>query len=199
MAGGASAGPPAAFEERLRAERPERWLASRFVADPAKRGALVAFWAFAHELDRARRITSSDLIAEIRLTWWAEAMAEIAAGGEVRQAELVLALRDAVGRRWIDAGDLDRLVSLHLDQPEDQPARSSLEARIAGLVLDPGADPETLEAIGRRLAEKKGASDFAPRLSAAALPAVLEAAALNIRGPLRLRWRMFWAVASGRL
>lgn len=199
MAGGASAGPPAAYEARLKAERPDRWLASRFVADPIKRGDLVAFWAFAHELDRARRVVSNDLIAEIRLTWWREALDEIAANREPRAAELVLALQEGLRRGAMKASALDDLIGLHLNHPSDMAARCALEAQIAGTLLDAAMDAKTLEIIGHRIANRQNAGRLARAVSADAAPAVLEAALKGRRqGPLALRWRLFLAYLLGR-
>jgi phytoene synthase len=59
---------------------PDRWLASRFIADPKARADVIALYAFNYELARVAGGVSNALMGEIRLTWWREAMEEIAAG-----------------------------------------------------------------------------------------------------------------------
>ncbi len=55
---------------------PDRWMVSRFApADGRKR--LIALYAFADEIARAPWVTSEPMIAQIRLAWWREAVAEV--------------------------------------------------------------------------------------------------------------------------
>ena len=63
----------------------DRWLASRFIADPAARADVIALYAFNYELARVAGGVSNALMGEIRLTWWREAMEEIAAGKTPRK------------------------------------------------------------------------------------------------------------------
>src|ERR1700761_6769468 len=69
----------------IRRVDPDRWLSSRFIADPAVRAEVVAVYAFDNELARAPRVASSALLGEMRLTWWREALEEIYEGRPVRQ------------------------------------------------------------------------------------------------------------------
>ncbi|HEY9218896.1 MAG TPA: squalene/phytoene synthase family protein, partial [Phenylobacterium sp.] len=78
---------------------PDRWLSSRFIADPAARADVIAVYAFDHELARAPRVASEPLLGEIRLTWWSEVLDEIFAGGAVRHHPGAQALANAVRRR----------------------------------------------------------------------------------------------------
>ena len=61
----------------MRRVDPDRWLSSRFIADPSARADVIALYAYDHELARAPRVASNPLLGEIRLTWWREALDEI--------------------------------------------------------------------------------------------------------------------------
>lgn len=76
----------------VRRTDPDRWLASRFVADPAARADLLALYAYNQELARVAFAVSDPLMGEIRLAWWREAMHEIALGRPPRRHPVVLAL-----------------------------------------------------------------------------------------------------------
>ncbi|MDQ0463821.1 phytoene synthase [Caulobacter ginsengisoli] len=76
----------------VRRADPDRWLASRFVADPAARADVLALYAFNQELARIPFAVSDPLMGEIRLTWWREAMDEIALGRPPRRHPVVLAV-----------------------------------------------------------------------------------------------------------
>lgn len=69
---------------------------------------LLPLYAFNLEVARVPWLTKEALIAEMRLQWWRDALAEIAAGGPVRRHEVVAPLAAAVDRRG--ARDLDDLV-----------------------------------------------------------------------------------------
>ncbi|HQP20762.1 MAG TPA: squalene/phytoene synthase family protein, partial [Phenylobacterium sp.] len=53
---------------------PDRWLSSRFIAEPQARADAVAVYAFDYELARAPKVATNPLIGEIRLTWWREVL-----------------------------------------------------------------------------------------------------------------------------
>ncbi len=57
----------------------DRWLASRFAPADARRG-LIAVYALNYEIARTAEIVSEGAIGDIRLAWWREALAEVAAG-----------------------------------------------------------------------------------------------------------------------
>jgi phytoene synthase len=76
----------------VRRTDPDRWLASRFIDDPAARADVLALYAFNQELARVAFAVSDALTGEIRLTWWREAMDEIALGRPPRRHPVVLAL-----------------------------------------------------------------------------------------------------------
>lgn len=111
--------PDGDLDGAVRRTDPERWLASRFIADPSARADVVALYAFDRELDRALRVTSNTLLAEIRLTWWREVVEEIFAGGQVRRHPLAQALADAVRRRGHPRERLDAMIDTRIDPPDD--------------------------------------------------------------------------------
>ena len=78
-------GPADDLDALIRRVDPDRWLSSRFIGDREKRADVIALYAFDYELRRAAEATTSPLMAEIRLTWWSEALDEIYAGGPVRR------------------------------------------------------------------------------------------------------------------
>src|SRR3954469_8491687 len=95
----------------VRRTDPDRWLASRFVADAPARADLIALYALNYELSRAAEVASRPLVAEMRLAWWREAIEEAfdeAAGGlPGRRHPAASALALAVGRRALPRGGLE--------------------------------------------------------------------------------------------
>lgn len=87
------------LENVVRRADPDRWLASRLVGDPSERSDVLTLYAFDAELARAIHVTSSPLMAQVRLTWWSEALDEIADGGYVRSQPLAQRLCDLIRRR----------------------------------------------------------------------------------------------------
>jgi phytoene/squalene synthetase len=72
------------LDASVRRNKPDHWLASRFIADAEARADVIALYAFDHELSRAVAM-KEPLMAEIRLTWWSEAIGEIFEGKPVRR------------------------------------------------------------------------------------------------------------------
>ena len=88
-------GPDIDLDAQVRRVDPDRWLASRFIADPKARADVIALYAFNYELARVAGGVSNALMGEIRLTWWREAMDEIAAGQVARKHPTVEAVAAA--------------------------------------------------------------------------------------------------------
>lgn len=89
----------------------DRWLASRFAPAEA-RARLAAIYALNHEIARTADVVSQAAIGDIRLAWWGEALAEVAAGKTARAHPLLQALlpADAASPYWerlIDARGKD--------------------------------------------------------------------------------------------
>jgi phytoene synthase len=87
--------PDTDLDALVRRVDPDRWLASRFIADPRARADVIALYAFNYELARVAGGVSNALMGEIRLTWWREAMEEIAAGQAARKHPTVEAVAAA--------------------------------------------------------------------------------------------------------
>jgi phytoene synthase len=87
--------PDTDLDALVRRVDPDRWLASRFIADPKARADVIALYAFNYELARVAGGVSNALMGEIRLTWWREAMEEIAAGQPPRKHPTVEAVAAA--------------------------------------------------------------------------------------------------------
>lgn len=68
-------------------------------APVAARGVLFPVYAFNVEVARAPWVTQEPMIAEMRLQWWRDALAEIAEGKTVRKHEVVDALADCLDRQ----------------------------------------------------------------------------------------------------
>jgi len=164
----------------------DRWLASRFVADAGTRTDLIALYAFDHELARAGAVTSTPLLAEIRLTWWREMLDEAYEGRAVRRHPTAQALALAIGRRSLPREPLEALIDGRIAELDAGAAAGAAESRlvhVAALLLDP-ATPEHFTAV---------------QLSAQAFPAVLPLAIREVRNPLFKRLKAVWCVARGRI
>lgn len=136
---------------------PDRWLASRFVSDAQARADMVALTAFNYELARVAGGVSSALMGEIRLTWWREAMEELAAGATPRKHPAV----EALAVCGVDPLALARMAEARLADLEAEPfadeaaVLSYLDATAGALAtltarrLDPAADASALRAAAR--------------------------------------------------
>lgn len=207
---------------------PDRWLSSRFIADPQARADVVTIYAYDHELARAPKVASNALLGEIRLTWWREALDEIYEGRPVRRHPTAQALADLALRRTLPRAPLEAMIDgryPELDKLRMDPKDALTWARdtagqageIAASILAPGADPGPARAVGaawalaRRAADApalqgtadtalRGAREAVRKLDEAAFPAVAHAALIGRRrGPLADRLRLTWAVARGRI
>jgi phytoene synthase len=142
-------------EEVRRADR-ARFLTTLFAPEPA-RGRLIALYAFNLELARIRDMVSQPMLGEIRLQWWRDAIAEIAAGGIPRGHEVLRGLAEALRKGFLDEAGLVRLVDARArDLYDEAPASltdtidyagetggqlAALAVRALGLVAgEPGAE-----------------------------------------------------------
>lgn len=107
-------------------------------APVAARAVLFPLYAFNLEVARAPWVTQEPMIARMRLQWWHDALAEIAAGGLVRRHEVVTPLALAI--RAEDVAVLDRLVAVRDRDVEGDPFDDEaalwayLEATTGGLI-----------------------------------------------------------------
>jgi phytoene synthase len=148
------------LDSLVRRADPDRWLTSRFVADASARADVIALYAYDHELARARRAASTPLLAEIRLTWWREALDEIFAGRPVRRHPVAEGLAGAVRRRGLPRAPLEAMIDgqiealglAALDAPAAVAWADAVEGsatRAAALALDPSAPADATAPAGR--------------------------------------------------
>ena len=209
------------IDETVRRADPIRWLASRFVGDPSARADMVAIYAFDHELDRAGRVTSTPLLAEIRLAWWREALDEIFLGRPVRRHPTARALAEAIGRRRHARAPLEAMIDARIDLTHDPLAWADAVGGsatvLAARTLDHEVDAAAVALAGRvwGLYQLRSAAappvDLAAHLvraarsardvSVAAFPAVACATLARARepSPLEIRARLLFAILRGRL
>ncbi len=101
---------------------PDRFAAT-MAARPAARDVLLPIYAFNVEVARAPWVTQESMIAEMRLQWWRDALAEIRVGGLVRRHEVVTPLAlviDADAAEVLDRSILARRWDIYRDPFEDQ-------------------------------------------------------------------------------
>ena len=119
----------------VRRADPDRWLASRFIADRGRRADVIALYAFDHELARAGVVASQSLIAEIRLTWWREVLDEILTGRTVRAHPVAQGLGACVTRHNLPRAPLEALIDARiaiLDQPRLSLGQATAWAQAVG-------------------------------------------------------------------
>ncbi|MGH6908933.1 MAG: squalene/phytoene synthase family protein [Phenylobacterium sp.] len=213
----------------LRRVDPDRWLSSRFIADPVTREDVLAIYAYDHELARAPRVASNPLLGEIRLTWWREALDEMFEGRTVRAHPTAQALADVVRRHKLARGPLETMIDARYRELDTTPmsenelldwARDTggLAAQLAAQILDPATDAKlalaggAAWALGKRLADRPelrptflrvihAARGASHALSVAAFPAVAHAALAGrpSKNDFSRRLRLTVAVARGKI
>ena len=98
------------LDDLIRRVDPDRWLSSRFIADPAARADVIALYAYDHELARAPKVASNPLLGEIRLTWWREVLDEAFEGRPVRHHPTAQAIAGVIARRGLARGPLEAMI-----------------------------------------------------------------------------------------
>ena len=98
------------LDDLVKRNDPDRWLSSRFVADPALRADVIAIYAYDHELARAPRVASNALLGEIRLTWWREMLDEAFEGRPVRAHPTAQALAEVIQRHNLPREPLEAMI-----------------------------------------------------------------------------------------
>jgi phytoene synthase len=106
----------------------ERWRTTLFARGSAH-ARLTVLYAFNVEIARVRETVSEPILGDIRLQWWREALAEIAAGGPLRRHPLV----SAVAAAGLDPDALGQLVDARERDLDDAafPDLAALEAYAA--------------------------------------------------------------------
>jgi 15-cis-phytoene synthase len=213
------------LDDQLAGRDLDRWLSSRFAADPAARADLVALYSLDNELAAVSRKVRDPLVGEMRLAWWREALEGLYARGDTRGHAVLEALKAARFPMDTVAGLPDRY-SEALDPPNDDEAllarideTDGVVMALAALRLHPDARVEQVADAARALhlaragqADRAAVADVLRRgqgalaaLPQAAFPAVAHAALARAYagggkpGPLGKRLRITWAVLMGRL
>lgn len=191
------------LDEVVRRHDPDRWLASRFIADAQARADVIALYAFDQALTHIPHSAADPLTREIRLTWWSEAIDEIFDGKPVRRHPVTLALADVIARRKLPRELFEAMI---------EPRFRDFNSRQAGPVMRLAVyilcgewalvacaaegwldkDTDALKEANLNL------RDLPPR----AFPAVAYATLGRARegaSELERRARLWWAVLRGRL
>lgn len=121
----------AAREAAVRGSDPDRYFASLF-APAGKRPFLFALYAFNHEIARAAEVAREPMMAEIRLQWWREAVAE-ARKGYPRAHPVAMGLSELLGCAGISADALEVLIDARCEEISSAPFAdlAALEAHVA--------------------------------------------------------------------
>jgi 15-cis-phytoene synthase len=172
----------------------DRWLASRFIGDHARRADVIALYAYEIELSRACRATLSNLLAEIRLAWWREALDEIFGARLVRRHPTAHALALAVSRRGLPREPLEAMIDARVDvlgtpaMGADEASRWAVSVcgsicRLASCVLDPASPAEAAAVAGKAwgLAQLRGALTGSGEAFGHRLSGAIETASLAVR------------------
>ncbi|SPF80158.1 squalene/phytoene synthase family protein [Pseudoprimorskyibacter insulae] len=115
---------------------PERFAAA-MAAPVQARAVLFPIYAFNVEVSRAPWVTQEPMIAEMRLQWWRDALAEIEAGGLVRRHEVVTPLAmvlDKASAKQLDDLVLARRWDIYRDPFEDAAAFHAFLENTGGLL-----------------------------------------------------------------
>jgi phytoene synthase len=145
------------LDDLVRRVDADRWLATRFISDAAARADVIALYALNYELARVAGGVSNALMGEIRLTWWREAMEEIAAGKPPRKHPNV----EALAGSGFDLQALAMLAEARFVDLDDGPLKDEAAvlsyidgtagalAVLAARRLDAGSDPHAVKGAAR--------------------------------------------------
>ncbi|MBU1347756.1 MAG: squalene/phytoene synthase family protein [Alphaproteobacteria bacterium] len=203
------------LEAQVRAADPDRWLSSRFVADPRARADLIALYAFEAELMAIPTRVTQPLLAEMRYAWWRDQMEGVFTGVARKGHPVLEALTDLVARHGLAREPFDALIEAHIGrihgEPHDLHAFYSDPMQVAARILAGPGHEGTVEDAGRvwglsQVGRKAEAETLRPNanrqlkaLPAAAFPAVAHAA-LTTDAPAAIkRLRLVWATLRGRI
>lgn len=145
------------LDDLVRRVDPDRWLTTRFIADPAARADVIALYGLNYELARVAGGVSNALMGEIRITWWREAMEEVAAGKTPRKHPNV----EALAASGFDPNALAALADARFTDLDEGPLKDEAAvlayvdgtagalAVLAARRLDPSADPYAVKGAAR--------------------------------------------------
>lgn len=150
---------PTYCEGEVRAHDADRHLVTQFAPAP-RRAALYALYAFNLEVAKTAEVVSEELLGQIRLEWWREAIGECY-GGEPRRHPVVEPLAAAIREHGLTQGHFERLIearAFDLD-PEPHATQAAFEdyaeatsATLVWLALDAlGSTGEGPRQAGRHI------------------------------------------------
>jgi len=162
---------------------PERWR-TVMAAPLAARPGLLALYAFNLEIARAAWIVSEPLLAEIRLQWWRDAVAEIYEGVPPRRHEVVAPLAGTIAAADLPRRLFDEMIDARAGDADSAPCedRTELDLYIdhtAGHLMELAA-----RALGAEGAALPVVRDFARGAGTASLLRALPALRARGRDPL---------------
>jgi NADH dehydrogenase [ubiquinone] 1 alpha subcomplex assembly factor 6 len=98
------------------------------------REALFALYAFNYEIARVRESVREEMLGQIRLQWWREAVDAAYGGGTVRRHQIVEAITAVIRGRNLSRSYFDRLIDTRERDLDDTPLRdmAALEAYAEG-------------------------------------------------------------------
>lgn len=141
MSEAAPTAPPALdeVEAHLKRRDPDRWLSARLIADPTARREVLAVYAFEDAIRSIAVAVSNPMLGEIRFAWWAEAVAEIAAGKPARSHPALAGIEPALRAGRLQPEALQALIAArHADlEPEPFPDEASLDRFLRGAYAGP--------------------------------------------------------------
>ena len=125
-----------ACAELVRRGDPDRFL-SAMTAPPELRGRLMILYAFNLEVARAPWVASEPMLAEMRLQWWTDAIAEIFEGRPPRRHEVVTPLAELIAQTDLPRVPFDALIAARRSDAYPEPPADIapyLDATSGGLV-----------------------------------------------------------------
>jgi phytoene synthase len=148
------------LDAQIKQADPDRWLASRLIADEARRADVIALYGLNLELSRAAKVASQALVGEMRLAWWNEAVEEIFEGRTVRAHPTARALERAVKQHGLPRDWLEVMIDARLRDLDPGPMTADeavsyaddtagLLMALAARVLSPEARREQVQGAGR--------------------------------------------------
>lgn len=125
--------PPLSDVARLvRRHDRDRYLTALF-APADRRNALMALYAFNHEVAKTRESVTEPMLGRIRLQWWREGLEAAYGGGPIRKHEVLQPLAEAIRRYDLSRSEFEALIDAReLDLAAEPPATvAALEAYCA--------------------------------------------------------------------
>jgi len=115
--------PASQLAESLRRHDRDRYLSALF-APADRRAAVIALYAFNHEIAKTREIVTEPLLGRIRLQWWREALDEADRGAPVREHEVMTPLAAAIRQHQLSREHFDAMIDARELDLVDEPPTS---------------------------------------------------------------------------